>query len=73
MVDELVLLDPPPRASSLMPAVLKTVQVGSICNNAFRNEEGVNVGQSTDVALLNILDTLGMVPQKSVRHPFCAI
>lgn len=39
-------------------ALLKTAQIGSICNNAFRNEQGINVGNATEVALLNVLPIL---------------
>jgi P-type Ca2+ transporter type 2C len=58
-VDEPVHIDPtaptsPPRVS---PAVRKTLEVGALCNNASatRNEDGIFVGQATDVALLNAL------------------
>ncbi|KAJ7750112.1 Ca-transporting ATPase [Mycena maculata] len=59
-VDEIVHLDPPP--SSLSAAIRKTLDIGALCNNASmaRNEEGIFVGQSTDVALLNILHVFGM-------------
>jgi Ca2+-transporting ATPase len=40
-------------------AMIKVASVGNICNNAFRNESGVNVGQATEVALLNVLPVLG--------------
>ncbi|KAI0041087.1 Ca-transporting ATPase [Auriscalpium vulgare] len=59
-VDETVRLDPsaPVAPSQISPALRKTLEIGAICNNASatRNEEGIYVGQSTDVALLNILD-----------------
>ncbi|ORX35719.1 hypothetical protein BD324DRAFT_631378 [Kockovaella imperatae] len=41
------------------PAMLKSALIGNICNNAFRNEQGINVGQATEVALLNVLPLLG--------------
>ncbi|EJT97022.1 calcium-transporting P [Dacryopinax primogenitus] len=44
----------------LLPAVHQTLRIGSLCNNAFRNEEGVFVGQSTEVALLNVLEAFGL-------------
>lgn len=66
MVDDLVKLDPAPAVDRRSPALLKTAQVGAICNNARRNEEGVIVGQSTDVALINVLDVLELGPQKAV-------
>lgn len=40
--------------------VRKTLTIGNLCNNAFQNSEGVNIGQSTDVALLNILGWFGL-------------
>jgi Ca2+-transporting ATPase len=45
----------------------KALDIGSLCNNAsmVRNEDGVFVGQSTDVALLNVLDVVG-VPDRRV-------
>ncbi|CAE6396398.1 hypothetical protein ACGC1H_005329 [Rhizoctonia solani] len=42
------------------PAVRKTLEIGGLCNNAFRNSEGINVGQSTDVAMLNVLAEFGV-------------
>lgn len=70
-IDDLVDLTPHlSAASSLGPrhpdtvsfkpsaALQKTAQVGAICNNAFRNEQGINVGNSTEVALLNVLPIL---------------
>jgi len=42
------------------------LEIGSICNNASasRNEHGVYIGQSTDVALLNVLPAFGMSDQR---------
>ncbi|KAF8317721.1 calcium-transporting P [Clavulina sp. PMI_390] len=65
VVDDLVKLDPPPPADRRTAALLKTAQVGAICNNARRNEEGITVGQSTDVALINVLEVLELGPQKT--------
>jgi len=48
------------------PAMLKTALVGNICNNAFRNEQGINVGQATEVALLNVLPVLGKDDDRKV-------
>lgn len=39
-------------------AVAKTALVANICNNAFKNEQGINVGNATEVALLNVLPIL---------------
>jgi Ca2+-transporting ATPase len=49
------------------PAMLKAVSIGDICNNAFRNDTGENVGQATEVALLNVLSTLGREDERKVR------
>jgi len=48
------------------PAMLKTALIGNICNNAFRNEQGINVGQATEVALLNVLPVLGQDDERKV-------
>lgn len=53
-------------------AIRKTLTVGNICNNAFRNNEGINVGQPTDVALLNVLDIYGLQDVRPVGLLFCA-
>ncbi|KAF8058702.1 Ca-transporting ATPase [Lyophyllum atratum] len=64
-VDETAHLDPSstaPYTASISPALRKTMDIGAICNNAslVRNEDGVYVGQSTDVALLNVLEVFGL-------------
>ncbi|KZT27144.1 calcium-transporting P [Neolentinus lepideus HHB14362 ss-1] len=64
-VDEAVHLDPATQVHSagrITPAVRKALEIGALCNNASlsRNEEGVYVGQSTDVALLNVLSSLSL-------------
>ncbi|KAF8598978.1 calcium-transporting P [Ceratobasidium sp. AG-I] len=46
------------------PATKKTLEIGGICNNAFRNNEGVIVGQSTDVAMLNVLAEFGVKDER---------
>ncbi|EIW70506.1 hypothetical protein TREMEDRAFT_43224 [Tremella mesenterica DSM 1558] len=45
-------------------ALVKVAQIGSICNNAFMNDSGVNVGQSTEAALLNVLPVLGQQDER---------
>ncbi|OSC97591.1 calcium-transporting ATPase [Trametes coccinea BRFM310] len=72
-VDETVTLDPTsPVAPNIHfnPSLRKTLAIGSICNNAVRNEEGAYVGQSTDVALLNVLPLFSMSDQRQdfTRH-----
>ncbi|CAL1711624.1 unnamed protein product [Somion occarium] len=70
-VDETLHLDPSsstPPTTSLSPAMVKTLEVGSLCNNAiWREEDNGYVGQATDVALLNVLSVFGMTDQ---RHDF---
>lgn len=51
---------------AISPALRKSLEIGCLCNNAFKNEEGVHLGQSTDVALLNILSQFGMVDLREV-------
>ncbi|KAI0302439.1 calcium-transporting ATPase [Multifurca ochricompacta] len=62
-VDEHVRIDPaaPAPPARVSAALRKTLEVGALCNNASagRNEDGVHVGQATDVALLNALSTFG--------------
>jgi Ca2+-transporting ATPase len=48
------------------PAMTRAALIGNICNNAFRNETGVNVGQATEVALLNFLPVLGQEDERKV-------
>ncbi|CDZ96884.1 ca-transporting atpase [Phaffia rhodozyma] len=64
-VDETTVFDDhhPPRDVS--PALRKTVQIGNLCNNSFENEFGLNVGQATDVAILNVLKVFGFEDQRS--------
>jgi Ca2+-transporting ATPase len=68
VVDELVLVDSG-ASSGVSQAVWKTLEIGSICNNASasKNEHGLYIGQSTDVALLNVLPAFGMVDQRQVN------
>lgn len=72
VVDECIQIDSV--VSSLQPSapVRKALEIGSLCNNATlsRNGDGVYVGQSTDVALLNVLSTFGLQDQ---RHTFSRI
>lgn len=53
------------------PAILKAALIGNICNNAFRNDAGVNVGQATDVALLNVLPVLTKDDDRKVGQARC--
>ncbi|WAR58203.1 hypothetical protein PtB15_5B435 [Puccinia triticina] len=40
--------------------ILKTLEIANLCVNAYRNQDGANVGTSTEVALLNVLTILGV-------------
>ncbi|TFK22572.1 calcium-transporting ATPase [Coprinopsis marcescibilis] len=64
-VDETIFLDPSgtaPYTGTVSPAIKRALDIGAICNNATleRNEDGAFVGQSTDVALLNVLAQFNM-------------
>lgn len=48
------------RPSLISEAVIKTALVGNLCNASFRSPEGTIVGQSTEVALYNVLSMLGL-------------
>lgn len=68
-VDELIQIEQSAsKLSNARSALLKTLQIGNICNSAFMNDEGVNVGQSTDVALLNVLPLFGLSDQRQVSN-----
>lgn len=70
-VDEVIKVDlAHPGTRPTNPALLKTLQIGNICNSAFRNEEGATVGQATDVALLNVLEAFGMGDSRPVSTDF---
>ncbi|KAJ4471541.1 Ca-transporting ATPase [Lentinula aciculospora] len=71
-VDETIVLDP--TSSKFVngpwsPALLKMMDIGALCNNAHvsRNDDNapVVVGQSTDVALLNILSVVGLTDKRN--------
>jgi Ca2+-transporting ATPase len=42
------------------PALSKVLLVGNICNSSHRDERGNNVGQATDVAMVNVLRLFGL-------------
>jgi Ca2+-transporting ATPase len=71
-VDEAILLDPTstiPYTGTVSPAIEKALDIGALCNNALleRNEDGVFIGQSTDVALLNVLQIFGLPDRRQVK------
>ena len=75
-VDETVTVDASGTSQASLqptPALIKTLEIGSLCNNAvYRHEEAAYVGHSVDVALLNVLPTFGMSDQRVVcaHRPF---
>ena len=74
-MDETIFLDPSstvPYTGAISPAIRKALDIGALCNNASmsRNEDGVYVGQSTDVALLNVLAVFGLADRREVGFYF---
>jgi len=70
-IDEMVYIDPSapvPPTEQISPALAKAMEIGSLCNNASmtRNDDGQFMGQSTDVALLNVLDIFGIPDPRKV-------
>lgn len=63
VIDELLQLE---NTRATPPALRKTLEIGCLCNNSIKNEEGMFVGQSTDVALMNILKTFEMEDYREV-------
>ena len=51
----------------------KTILIGNICNNSFRNEQGIYVGQATEVALLNVLPILQKDDERKVGYTIPAV
>lgn len=73
VVDETICVDSTPDSNvpsmeNHSRSIRKLLEVGSICNNASasRDGDGMYIGQSTDVALLNILSTFGLEDMRQV-------
>lgn len=68
VVDECIQIDTVVSSSQPSAPVRKTLEIGSLCNNAILSGsgDGTYVGQSTDVALLNVLSTFGLSDQRHV-------
>lgn len=66
VVDENIHVDDP--RSTISPAVRKVLEIGSLCNNSSMSKdgEGKYVGQSTDVALINIMSSFDIPDQRQV-------
>lgn len=72
-VDETIYVDAHssnPYEGSVSPAIKRALDIGALCNNAslVRNEDGVYVGQSTDVALLNVLHIFNLPDRREVCY-----
>lgn len=72
-VDETIFLDPNsaiPYTGTVSPAIKRAMDIGALCNNAslVKNEDGVYVGQSTDVALLNVLHLFSIPDRRDVSN-----
>ena len=70
-VDETIFLDASsvvPYVGTVSPAIKRAMDIGALCNNAsiVKNEDGVYVGQSTDVALLNVLQSFDLPDRREV-------
>ena len=65
-MDEILQIDSSVSPIVSSPALRETLRVGSICNNARLNEEGNFIGQSTDVALLEVLSVFGISDDRMV-------
>ena len=72
VIDDTIKIDPNnPHSvpqSKRTSAILKALQVGSLCNNAFKTHDGTCAGQSTDVALLNVLDVFETRDEREVGN-----
>ncbi|KAG2109397.1 uncharacterized protein F5147DRAFT_798654 [Suillus discolor] len=64
VVDENIHVDDP--RPTISTAVRKLLEIGSLCNNSSMSKdgEGKYVGQSTDVALMNVLSSFDMPDQR---------
>lgn len=47
--------------------------IGNLCNHSHLSRKGDNVGQATEVALMNVLPTIGLSDQRPVSHDRPAI
>lgn len=46
----------------------KPFLIGNMCNHSHVSRKGENVGQATEVALMNALRSVGLVDQREVRQ-----
>jgi Ca2+-transporting ATPase len=61
---------PLPLSGPLSIAQTRTAIVGNLCNHSFRDSSGANVGQSTEVALIDVLPVLGLGDHREVSRQF---
>lgn len=60
--------DVSPPLLSFEDAQAKLFLVGNICNHSHTDRAGVHVGQATEVALMNVLSSVGLKDQREVRR-----
>ncbi|ORZ28671.1 PMR1-type calcium-transporting P-type ATPase [Lobosporangium transversale] len=59
----------------LHPGLRRLLQVGNLCNNSFLDEHSKWIGQPTDIALIQILQSLGLTDERPIferiaEYPF---
>ncbi|KAG0318520.1 High affinity Ca2+/Mn2+ P-type ATPase-like protein [Dissophora globulifera] len=57
------------------PGLRRLLQVGNLCNNAFKDEHSKWIGQPTDIALIEVLRTVGVTDERPIyeriaEYPF---
>lgn len=52
-------------------AVSKLFLVGNLCNHSHPDRAGTNVGQATEVALMDVLSVVGLRDQREVSSSHC--
>lgn len=62
--DDVVDAERPTPPSTLSTALSKVALIGNLCSHAFRTKEGQLIGQATEVAVLDILSTLGLLDER---------
>jgi len=56
----------PTSTFSYSEAIRKLLSIGNLCNHSFLNE-GIVVGQSTEVALMNVIKRIGLQDEREVN------
>lgn len=65
----------PPLRLHFDDALAKPFLIGNLCNHSHVSRTGENVGQATEVALMNVLSAVGLSDQRevtfSILHQSC--